>query len=262
MVTRRVLVLGGTAEGRQLAGALVGLAGVEVVYSIAGRVAAPALPEAARIRVGGFDGADGLARYLRSAGVAAVIDATHPYAAVMTRSAVAGCGAAAVPLLVVRRPGWREADGDDWHRVPSLAAAAVALDGFGERVFLTTGRSGVAAFAGLDRHRFLLRSIEAPSPPLPARLDVLLERGPFTVDAEVALMRGHRVDVVVTKDSGGPLTAAKLVAARLLGLPVLVVDRPPVPPGALVAATTREALAWVTRLDGPAGPPGQTGSVT
>ncbi|WP_250290332.1 cobalt-precorrin-6A reductase [Frankia sp. CiP1_Cm_nod1] len=246
----RVLVLGGTAEGRRLTEKLAALPGVEVIYSIAGRVAAPALPTAARIRVGGFGGVDGLASYLRDAGIAAVIDATHPYAALMTAAAVTGSNAGAVPLLVVRRPGWPETDGDDWHRVPSLAAAAAALGGFGERVFLTTGRSGIAAFAGSDRHWFLLRSIEAPSPPMPARMDVLLERGPFTVEGETALMRGHRIDVIVTKNSGGPLTAAKLVAARHLGLPVLMVDRPPLPPGTLAVATPEDAVAWFTDWSG------------
>ncbi|MCK9904228.1 cobalt-precorrin-6A reductase [Frankia sp. Cpl3] len=263
-MTRRVLVLGGTADGRLLAERLAELPDVRVTYSLAGRVTAPALPQAAgaaRIRAGGFGGVDGLVDYLRSARITAVIDGTHPFAAVMTGTAVAGCRAAGVPLLVMRRPGWTESAGDRWHRVPSLDAAARALDGLGERVFLTTGRSSAAVFAGLDRHWFLLRSVEAPGPVLPARSEILLERGPFTVEGETALMRRYQVDVVVTKDSGGTLTAAKLSAARALGLPVVMVDRPPLPAGAATVPDSGAALRWLdAQCDGAGGPPDPPGT--
>jgi precorrin-6A/cobalt-precorrin-6A reductase len=147
-----------------------------------------------------------------------------------------------MPLLVLRRPGWTAGPGDDWRRVPSLAAAAAQLPG--QRVLLTVGRTGLGAFAG-DRGRwFLIRSVQAPEPPLPRRAQLIQARGPFAVADELTLMRGHAIDVVVTKDSGGELTAAKLAAARELGLPVVMVDRPAVPDAASVA-TVGEAVAWL-----------------
>ncbi|RSN66897.1 cobalt-precorrin-6A reductase [Actinomadura sp. WAC 06369] len=241
-MSRRVLLLGGTAEARRLAGRLDADPAVEVTSSLAGRTAAPrALP--GRVRVGGFGGPDGLAAWLRDERIDAVVDATHPFAARMTGNAALACAAAGVPLLVLRRPGWTKGPGDDWRRVPSLAAAAADLPG--ERVFLTTGRTGLAAFAGDARRRYLVRSVDPPEPPLPARTTVVLARGPFTVGDETALMREHRVDVLVTKDSGGAMTAAKLTAARRLGVPVVVVDRPPVPDGVPVAATVEDAAAWL-----------------
>ncbi|MEV5828947.1 cobalt-precorrin-6A reductase [Spirillospora sp. NPDC052242] len=241
-VRRRVLLLGGTGEARRLAVRLDADPAVEVTSSLAGRTAAPrALP--GRVRVGGFGGADGLAAWLRDERVDAVVDATHPFAARMSGNAALACAAAGVPLLVLRRPGWTAGPGDDWRRVPSLAAAAADLPG--ERVFLTTGRTGLAAFAGDGRRRYLVRSVDPPEPPLPARTTVVLARGPFTVEDETALMREHRVDVLVTKDSGGAMTAAKLTAARELGVPVVMVDRPPVPDGVPVAATVEDAAAWV-----------------
>ncbi|WP_262403715.1 cobalt-precorrin-6A reductase [Actinomadura sp. CNU-125] len=188
-------------------------------------------------------GADGLAAWLRDERVDAVVDATHPFAARMSGNAVRACEAAGVPLLVLRRPGWSPGAGDDWRRVPSLAAAAADLPG--ERVFLTTGRTGLAAFTGDDRRRFVVRSVDPPGPPMPPRTTIVLARGPFTVADETALMREHRIDVLVTKDSGGAMTAAKLTAARDLGVPVVLVDRPPVPAGVPVAATVEDAAAWL-----------------
>ncbi len=237
----RVLILGGTGEARRLASLLAGRAEFDAVSSLAGRVDDPLLPEG-RTRIGGFGGPGGLADWLAAEDVGAVIDATHPFAAGMTASAVTAAGCAGVPLLVLRRPGWVAGPGDDWRRVPSMAEAAAALPG--ERVFLTTGRGGVAAFAGDDRRWFLMRSVDPPEPPLPPRLRVVLARGPFTVDGELELMREHAIDVVVTKDSGGPMTSAKLTAARRLGLPVVMVDRPDVPDVPTVA-TVDEAVAWL-----------------
>ena len=241
-----LLVLGGTAEARRLADALAGEPGLRVVTSLAGRVANPALP-AGETRIGGYGGPAGLAAWLRREGVAAVVDATHPFAARITASAVAASAEAGVPLLLLRRPGWTAGPGDDWRRVPSLPAAADAVAGLGERVFLTTGRQGLAAFAHLDRPWFLLRCVDPPEPPLPPRLEVVRDRGPFTVDGELALLRRHDIQVLVTKDSGGTMTAAKLTAARQLGLPVVMVDRPPPPPGERVDSVDA-ALAWVARV--------------
>lgn len=237
----RVLLLGGTGEARQLAARLAARPGVEVISSLAGRTAAPAWP-AGRTRVGGFGGPGELAAWLEAERIDAVVDATHPFAAAMTAAAVAATAQRGVPLVVLRRPGWAAGPGDDWRRVPSLAAAATGLPG--QRVLLTVGRTGLDAFAA-DRQRwYLIRSVQAPEPPLPRRAQLIQARGPFTVADELALMRGHAIDVVVTKDSGGDLTSAKLAAARELGLPVVMVDRPAVP-DAVSVATVAAALAWL-----------------
>ncbi|MCF6744525.1 cobalt-precorrin-6A reductase [Blastococcus sp. KM273128] len=240
-MTGQVLVLGGTGEARRLAAALVA-DGVDVVSSLAGRVAEPALPPGA-VRIGGFGGVDGLVAWLRAERVSAVVDATHPFAAGMTDSAAAAARATGLPLLRLQRPGWSAQPGDDWRWVDSLAGAAEAVQGFGW-VFLTTGRQGLAAFAGLAAH-CVVRSVDPPQPPLPARTTTVLARGPFSVDDELALLREHAVDVVVTKDSGGSMTAAKLTAARELGLPVVLVRRPPLPAGVPVVATVGDARAWI-----------------
>jgi precorrin-6A/cobalt-precorrin-6A reductase len=195
------------------------------------------------VRVGGFGGVDGLAAWLRTHGTDAVVDATHPFASTMTAHAAAACAVAGVPLLRLERPAWSPVPGDDWRPVPDLAAAAETVAVEGDRVFLTTGRTGLAVFAGVDRW-FLVRSVDPPEPPVPARMRVLLDRGPFTLDGERALMREHAVDVLVTKNSGG--VAPKLAAARELGVPVVVVERPPLPPNVIAVATVAAARDWVS----------------
>nr|BFD94651.1 cobalt-precorrin-6A reductase [Kitasatospora sp. Xyl93] len=243
---RHVLVLGGTTEGRALAAELVP-AGHRVTSSLAGRVARPRLP-AGEVRIGGFGGPAGLADWLRAEDVDAVVDATHPFAAGISRNAALAAADTGVPLLVLRRPGFTRVDGDRWLPVPSLAAAADLVPRHGERVFLTTGRQSVAAFAHLDGVHFVARSVDPPEPPLPPSFEVLLDRGPFTVEGEEALLRRHRIDVVVTKDSGGAATAAKLTAARELRLPVIIVERPPVPEGVPVVPDVPGALRWLEQL--------------
>ncbi|MEV6474483.1 cobalt-precorrin-6A reductase [Streptomyces sp. NPDC051657] len=247
-----VLVLGGTTEARRLAENLAAPApGVpvrfQVTTSLAGRVASPRLPPG-DVRVGGFGGPEGLAAWVREHGVDVLVDATHPFAATMSRNAAEAAAQAHVPLLALRRPGWVAQDGDRWHAAGSLADAAGLLPALGERVFLTTGRMGLAAFAGLDASWFLVRSVDAPEPPCPARMEVLLGRGPFDLRGERELIRRHRIDVLVTKDSGGDATAPKLTAAREAGIPVVVVRRPPVPEGVPVARTPDEAVRWVRKL--------------
>jgi precorrin-6A/cobalt-precorrin-6A reductase len=240
-VTGQVLVLGGTGEARRLAAALVA-EGVEVLSSLAGRVAEPVLPEG-DVRVGGFGGAQGLADWLAEYQPRAVVDATHPFAAQISASAATAAAAHGTPLLRLQRPGWTPQPGDTWRFVESLTAAADAVAGFGS-VFLTTGRQGVQAFADLPG-RVLVRSVDPPDEPLPAGARLLLDRGPFGVADELALMREHAVDVVVTKDSGGHMTEAKLTAARELGIPVVLVRRPQLPSGVPVVGTVEEALSWV-----------------
>ncbi|MEU8789499.1 cobalt-precorrin-6A reductase [Streptomyces sp. NPDC048643] len=236
-----VLVLGGTTEARELAAGLTARPGVRVTTSLAGRVSRPGALEG-DVRTGGFGGADGLARWLREHRVDVLVDATHPFASGITANAARAAAATGVPAVVLRRPGWHAGPGDRWHEADSLAEAAALLPGLGRRVFLTTGRLGLAAFADLAGLHFLVRSVEAPDPPLPPDTEVLLARGPFTPDGERTLLLRHRVDVLVTKDSGGAATAAKLTAARDLGLPVVVVRRPPLPDGVSAVADVPSAL--------------------
>jgi precorrin-6A/cobalt-precorrin-6A reductase len=235
----RILLLGGTSDGRALAGLLQARA--EVVSSLAGRVRDPLLPPG-EVRVGGFGGPAGLAAYLRDEAIDVVVDATHPFAAGMSANAAGASVATGVPLVVLRRPGWTEGPGDDWRRVPSLGAAAELLPALGSRVFLTTGRQDLATFAGLDLW-FLVRSVDPPDPPVPGRMRSILDRGPFTVAGERRLLREHAIDVLVTKDSGGAATAAKLVAAREQRVPVIVVDRPSLPAGVPVVADPPACVA-------------------
>jgi precorrin-6A/cobalt-precorrin-6A reductase len=246
-----ILILGGTAEARELAAGL-DAAGVAVTSSLAGRVQRPRLP-AGETRIGGFGGPEALARWIGEHGVRAVIDATHPFAQRISASAAQACPQAGVALLRLERPGWSERTGDSWQWVGDLdaAAAAVALAGprpggraaGRRRVLLTTGRQGLAAFADVDDAWFLVRCVDPPQPPLPRHHELLLDRGPYTLEGELALVDQHRIDLVVTKDSGGPHTVAKLDAARERGLPVVVVRRPPrldVP----TVTTVQEALEW------------------
>ncbi|MGN9815333.1 cobalt-precorrin-6A reductase [Streptomyces sp. SD11] len=245
-----VLILGGTTEARQLAGLLHGTPGLDLTSSLAGRVASPRLPPG-EVRVGGFGGAEGMAAWLREHAVDVLIDATHPFAGTISFNAAAAAATAHVPLLALRRPGWVPVEGDDWHEAGSLAEAAQLLPALGQRVFLTTGRMGLSAFAHLDALWFLVRSVDAPEPPYPARMEVLLDRGPFTLDGERQLLRHHGIDVLVTKDSGGAATAPKLTAAREAGIPVLVIRRPPTPEGIPVATDPESAADWVTKRRAP-----------
>jgi precorrin-6A/cobalt-precorrin-6A reductase len=215
---------------------------VRVTTSLAGRVTRPGAL-AGEVRVGGFGGARGLADWLRAQHVDALVDATHPFAETITANAARAAALSGVRAVVLRRPGWQPGPGDRWHPAPSLGAAADLLPRLGRRALLTTGRLGLAAFAHLTDVHFVVRSVEPPEPPLPPHTHVLLARGPFTVAGETALLREHRVDVLVTKDSGGAATAAKLTAARDLALPVLVVRRPPLPHGVEPVPDVAGALA-------------------
>ncbi|MEU1850875.1 cobalt-precorrin-6A reductase [Streptomyces sp. NPDC019990] len=239
-----VLILGGTSEARRLAELLHATPGLRLTSSLAGRVASPRLPPG-EVRVGGFGGVEGLAGWVREHRVDVLIDATHPFAGTISFHAARAAATAHVPLLALRRPGWVPVAGDDWRDAGSLEEAARLLPALGQRVFLTTGRMGLAAFAALDELWFLVRSVDAPEAPQPARMEVLLDRGPFTLDGERELLRRHRIEVVVTKDSGGTATAPKLTAAREAGLPVVVVRRPPVPEGVPVVPDPEAAARWV-----------------
>jgi precorrin-6A/cobalt-precorrin-6A reductase len=238
----RILILGGTGEARELAAVLVA-AGTDVISSLAGRVSRPRLPDGP-VRIGGFGGADGLAAFLRAEGITRVVDATHPFAGTITANAARAAAEAGVPRLVLRRPAW-ETD-PSWEQVADISAAAAAVARWpGEGVFLTTGRRDLDAFAPDAGHRFLVRTVDPPDGPVPPRMALLLDRGPYTVEGESALIREHGIGLLVTKNSGGPMTAAKLTAARALGVRVVMVARPSLPPGSVVVATVPEALSWL-----------------
>ncbi|WP_262059574.1 cobalt-precorrin-6A reductase [Streptomyces sp. STR69] len=243
-----ILILGGTTEARELAAELAARhPEVRVTTSLAGRVSRPGAL-AGDVRIGGFGGAEGLAEWLREQHVDAVVDATHPFAESITANAARAATDTGLPVVVLRRPGWRPVPGDRWHPVASLPEAADLLPGLGRRILLTTGRLGLAAFAHLPQLHFVVRSVEPPEPPMPPDAEVLLARGPFTVADEAALLREHRIDVLVTKDSGGVATSAKLTAAREAGVPVVVVRRPPLPDGVSAVPDVVAVLERLGRL--------------
>jgi precorrin-6A/cobalt-precorrin-6A reductase len=244
----KLLILGGTAEAAALARAVAARLGesVDMVSSLAGRAGVPDLP--GRVRVGGFGGAAGLEAYLRSEGVEAVVDATHPFAANISVHAEAACAAAGVMRLVLARPDWPLQDGDRWIMAESMAAAAMVLPGLGQRAFLTVGAGEVAAFAPVADVWFLVRLLTDAVLPL-AHYETVIGRGPFAVEDEARLLEHHRIDVVVSKAAGGIATYGKIAAARALGLPVLMVSRPFLPNGH-VATTLAMALEWVEKHAG------------
>ncbi|NRB00200.1 MAG: cobalt-precorrin-6A reductase [Rhodobacteraceae bacterium] len=223
-----VLILGGTAGATELAHA-VAEAGIAGVFSYAGRVARPKrqpLPT----RHGGFGGVDGLVDYLVAHRITHVIDATHPFAAQMSSNAIEACDRAGVPLLALTRPQWRAQEGDTWQRVADIDSAVEALAGSPLRVMLALGRLNLPAFAAMPQHAYLLRLVDPPEGPLPfPNYDMVIDRGPFTYDADLALLRAHRIDVIVSKNSGGSPARAKVDAARALGIPIIMIDRPVLP---------------------------------
>jgi len=245
----RLLLLGGTREALELAQAAAGTPELHTITSLAGHTRAPA-EITGEVRVGGFGGAEGLARFLEAEAVDFVVDATHPFAAVMARNAAQACRETGVPGLKLLRPAWKSESGDRWIEVESTEQAAEALPGLAGRVFLTVGRRDLQAFSRCPRIWFLVRLIDPPGGPLPiARHEMVLGRGPFAEADEIALMRRHRIEALVAKNSGGDLTYAKIAAARRLGLPVVMRRRPAPPPGATVE-TVEQALAWIATRPG------------
>jgi precorrin-6A/cobalt-precorrin-6A reductase len=220
----RVLLLGGTSEGAVLAEQLAAREGLHVISSLAGRVKALKLPVGA-VRNGGFGGVSGLMTYLQEEGIDLVVDATHPFAIQMSRHAEMACAALGLPLLAYARPPWTRVDGDQWDEVPDFKTAAELVHRRKGRVFLAIGRQEIAAFRECSEAHFVIRSIDMPDI-LPPHATVILDRGPFQLEADLEMLRAHGIDYVVCKNSGGSATYSKIEAARRLGLRVIMIQRP------------------------------------
>jgi precorrin-6A/cobalt-precorrin-6A reductase len=240
----RILILGGTAEARMLAEKLAGRADLEVTLSLAGRTASPA-PQPVSVRSGGFGGAAGLADYLLRERIGALIDATHPYAAVISANAAAAARRTEVPRVTLRRPPWIAGAGDRWIEVNDVDQAAHALGNTPRRVFVTLGRNELAPFSSAPQHLYLIRSVDPVDPPLPLpHASYVTGRGPFAEAADRALMTAHGIEIVIAKNSGGAATYGKIVAARALGLEIIMLRRPPAPEAPTVE-TVADAIAWL-----------------
>jgi len=241
---RRILILGGTGDAAALATQAASLPNVEVISSLAGRTQMPIVPDGTT-RIGGFGGLTGLTNYLRQQQISHLIDATHPFAAQISWTAAEAAQVVGIAHLMLVRPAWEKTPGDDWIEVESHMAAAAVLPGLAERVFLTIGRQELGAFAHLTQIWFLMRMIDPPLPDAarpPGQL--LLERGPFSLPNELALLSQHQIEAIVSKNSGGTATYAKILAAREFGLPVVMVQPPPIPLGNRVSEIAA-ALAWI-----------------
>ena len=244
----RALILGGTADASLLA-AEIARAGIDAVYSYGGRTHAPAV-QPLPTRIGGFGGANGLADTIRRDGITHVIDATHPFAAEMSRNAVEACAETGTPLIALERATWSKAPGDIWIEVADVNAAAAALPEAPAKVFLAIGRQLIAPFACRPQHAYTLRFVDPPEAPLPFAADVIVSRGPFTLDGELELMRTRSIGWIVARNSGGDGAYAKIDAARMLGLPVIMISRPELPerPRVESVADVMQWLAHRTRL--------------
>jgi precorrin-6A/cobalt-precorrin-6A reductase len=238
----RALILGGTADANLLADAAA-RAGLDAIYSYGGRTRAPAnqpLPT----RIGGFGGANGLADYIRRESITHMVDATHPFAAEMSRNAVAACAATGTALIALERAPWVKASGDNWIEVADIASAVAALPERSARVFLAIGRQHVAPFGARTQHAYTLRFVDPPEGELPFDAEIIVSRGPFTLDGELEMMRPRGIEWIVARNSGGTGARAKIDAARALGLPVIMLARPQLPERSQVQSVA-EVLQWL-----------------
>jgi precorrin-6A/cobalt-precorrin-6A reductase len=241
---RRILILGGTTEARQLAQRLAGRPDLAVTLSLAGRTVNP-VAQPVPVRIGGFGGAEGLAAHLRAERIDALIDATHPYAAIIAANAARAALSTGVPLLALRRPPWVAVKGDRWIEAADASAAVQALGDAPRRVFLALGRNDIASFVQAPQHHYLVRSVDPVEPPLRVpQARYVTGRGPFGQADDRALLVAHGIEIVVCKNSGGDATYGKIAAARMLGLEVVMLRRP-VLPAAPTVETIEDALAWI-----------------
>lgn len=221
----RILILGGTSEGSELAARLADRKDLQAITSLAGRVSQPRVPPG-KVRVGGFGGAAGLIAYLQDEKIDVVIDATHPFAAKISGSAELACTTLNLPLIAVERPPWKPEELDRWRPAPDAQAAAAMVNHAGNRVFLAIGRQELGAFSHCGQAWFLVRAIDEPQVELPANSKLILDRGPFRLPDELRMLSGESINLVVCRNSGGAATYAKIEAARALRIPVVMIDRP------------------------------------
>ncbi len=240
----RILILGGTTEARGLGERLAARDGLDVTLSLAGRTASP-VPHAVPVRVGGFGGAAGLAGYIVKERIDALIDATHPYATIISGNAAIAARQTAVLFMALRRPAWTANAADRWIEASDTGAAVHVIGPQPRRVFVALGRNELAPFVGAPQHRYLVRSVDPVDPPLPLpRVTYVTARGPFSEADDRALMAAHQIEVVVAKNSGGAAAYGKIAAARALGIEVIMLRRPPAP-AAPAVETVKDAIAWL-----------------
>jgi precorrin-6A/cobalt-precorrin-6A reductase len=244
---KRILILAGTAEGTELAVRAAAISGVEVITSLAGRTRQPVV-SSENTRIGGFGGVAGLTDYLREQQIDLLIDATHPFAVQISFNAAAAAAKAKIPHLMLIRPPWKPVMGDNWLEVESHEVAAMVLPELAHRIFLAIGRQELAAFVPLQDLWFLMRTIDPPPPDTPVPPGkLLLERGPFSVQEERSLLQQYRIEAIASKNSGGDATYAKIIAARELSIPVVMVKRPAIPNSEQVE-NLEDALVWISRV--------------
>lgn len=241
---RHILILGGTAEAVALADAVARAGDIAVTYSLAGRTGAPRVPAGVTVRTGGFGGAEALAKWIDVEKIAAVVDATHPFARQIAANAATACAQTRIPRLKLLRPAWTKVEGDTWRETGSAEAAAALLAQDGGLVFLSIGRQELAAFKDHRKREFLIRTVDEIKAPPVAQAICLTGRGPFTLAAERDLLRQYKVDTLITKNAGGDATYAKIAAARELKMPVIMINRPPPPQGPCVE-TMEDARHWI-----------------
>ena len=236
MVICRILVLGGTGDSARLIPQLAALPNVELIASLAGRTPKPNIPQVCQVRMGGFGGVDGLVNYLKTEKIGLLLDMTHPFAAQISHNAAIAAESVGIPRLLFCRPAWGEEEGDRWIEAMDHRAAAMLIPKITDRVFLTIGRQELSAFAGVPNCWFLMRMITMPPIEMLRPLgEILLDQGPFDLDKEVQLLIQYNIGAIVSKNSGGTAAQAKIVAARNLGLPIIMIPRPKLPNGEVVS---------------------------
>ncbi|TAE61637.1 MAG: cobalt-precorrin-6A reductase [Nostocales cyanobacterium] len=240
----RILILGGTGDARELASRVANITGIEAIASLAGATREPITPTG-NVRVGGFGGVSGLVNYLRENQIDVLIDATHPFAAQISQNAAQAAQEVGISRLLLNRPPWEKLPSDDWIEVDDHINAALVLENHAQRVFLTIGRQEISAFAHLQNIWFLMRMIDPPKPGslIPNGL-ILYDKGPFNLEQEKEILIQYSIDTIVSKNSGGNATYAKIIAARELGIKVVMIKRPPVPMGEEVA-DVEGAVSWL-----------------